>query len=121
MEEDNVYIFIGRKIKEFRTHFAGKGISQEELAKSLGVLPNSISRWETGTYKPKINELQKLADFFGISIGTFFPDKEEPQETNEKILALTRLSGELPQEDLEELIEYAKFRRARRTLQNNKK
>ncbi len=117
---NDVYAFIGQKIKELRTSYRGAGIKQEELAKEINVQPNAISRWETCTYKPKINDLKRLADFFGVSISEFFPEKTRI-DANEKIVALTRLSGELPEEDLEELIEYARFKRARRVLEQSKK
>ena len=29
---------------------------------------NTISRWETATYKPSISDLERLAQFFGVPI-----------------------------------------------------
>lgn len=120
MQDKELYNLIAAKIRELRKDFGGKGISQEELASEMKVLPNTVSRWETGKYKPNINDLRNLADFFGISIADFFP-KEEQTPKKDKMKALTRLSGELPDEDLEELIEYAKYKRARKRLTKNKK
>lgn len=37
------------------------GIKQKELAKSLGVLPNTISGYETGQCAPSLDMLKKLA------------------------------------------------------------
>ena len=39
----------------------------------LGVASNTISRGETATYRPTIEDLEKLARFFGKSILYFFP------------------------------------------------
>lgn len=104
--------FIGSRIRELRQAYGGEGgLSQEALAKSLGVTPNTVSRWETSTYKPDINDLEKLARFFGVSILEFFPQQEALQDG--PISALLRAAKDLPPEDVEELRKYAEFRRAR--------
>ncbi|MHB8858305.1 MAG: helix-turn-helix transcriptional regulator [Thermoleophilia bacterium] len=121
MKDKDLYKSIAKKIKVLRTSYAGEGLSQLELAKKLNVQPNTISRWETEEYKPKADDLQKIATFFNISITEFFPQNKEINEQNEKVKALTRLSGDLPEKDLEELIEYAKFRKARQALNKSKK
>ncbi len=64
---------VGQRIKEFRTAYGERGISQEALASKMGVATNTISRWETATVKPTIEDLEKLARFFGKSIEEFFP------------------------------------------------
>lgn len=103
---------IGMKIRDLRINYNnGEGISQEALAKALGVTPNTISRWETATYRPSIDDLDKLARFFGVSIMEFFPPEEALLDDN--IAALMRTAKQLPREDIEELRKYAEFRRAR--------
>jgi len=111
----DVYKHIGEKIREFRTSFGGKGISQEMLAAAIGTTPNTISRWETAAYKPSAADLDKLARFFGISVDSFFP---EFQEEDRRVKALLRATGDLGRADLDELIRYAQFRKARRRLKN---
>lgn len=107
--------YIGNKIKELRVKYAGnKGISQEVLAKELDVVPNTISRWETATYKPSIEDLDRLARFFKISILEFFPTAEKLNDT--KMNALLRAVSDLPADDIDELQRYAEFRRARNEL-----
>ena len=108
----NLVEYIGMKIRDLRTNYSsGEGISQDALAKALGVTPNTISRWETATYRPSIEDLEKLARFFSISIMEFFPTPET--QMNDKIIALLRTAKQLPPEDLEELRKYAEFRLAR--------
>jgi len=43
---------VGQRIKEFRTAYGERGISQEALATKMGVATNTISRWETATVRP---------------------------------------------------------------------
>ncbi len=57
----DLYSFIGAKIRELRRSYGGSGISQEVLAEKMKKTPNTISRWETASYKPTIRDLHKLA------------------------------------------------------------
>lgn len=105
---------IGQRIREFRTSYGGgTGISQDALAKALGVASNTVSRWETGTYKPTIEDLDRLARFFGKSILEFFPKQDIRTERDDKIDALLRAAQQLNDDDVEELRRFAEFRRAR--------
>ena len=104
---------IGQRIREFRTGYGGgTGISQEALAKGLGVASNTVSRWETGTYKPTIEDLDRLARVFGKSILEFFPSEDVRTERDGKIEALLRSAKQLSDDDVEELRRFAEFRRA---------
>lgn len=113
----DIYGLIGQKIRELRTTFKGKGISQEELADRMGTTANTISRWETATYKPSVQDLEELARFFGVPISVFFP---EPQSTPQ-ISALLSATDDLDENDLEEVTRYAQFRRARAALRKVKR
>lgn len=106
----NIYNQIGAKIRELRTTLNGKGISQEELAHAVRTTANTVSRWETATYKPSIADLERLAHFFGVAITVFFPDPKSTSRTN----ALSALTADLDDRDLEEVTLYAQFRRAQR-------
>jgi transcriptional regulator with XRE-family HTH domain len=109
---DNIYDSIGKKIAELRSGLGGKGITQEDLAKLMKTTANTISRWEKAVYKPSVEELQRLAHIFGVSISVFFPGLEMSQPQRRLMSA----TGDLNEKDLNELIEYAKFRKARNIL-----
>ena len=112
----DVYAYIGEKIRELRQAYAGSGLSQEELADRMKTTANTISRWETATYKPSANDLLRLSQIFGVSIAVFFPGMENPH-----LSALLSATGDLAKDDIEELTHYAQYRRARQTLKNAKK
>ena len=106
--------YVGSKILELRTNYGGRGISQDELAKAMGKSTNTVSRWETATYKPSIEDLDKLARFFKVSILEFFPP--ETKQTDDRIMPLLRAAENLTDDDLQELQQYAEFRKARNLL-----
>jgi transcriptional regulator with XRE-family HTH domain len=104
--------YVGERIRQLRNNYGGgTGISQEALAKSLKMAANTVSRWETGTYRPSLEDLDALSRFFGVSILEFFPKEDHPSES--KVTALLRAARDLPQDDIDELQKYAEFRRAR--------
>ena len=105
---------IAARIRDLRVSYnSGEGLSQESLAISLKVAPNTISRWETGTYRPSVKDLERLSRFFGVSIISFFPSEMVDNEEDENLKALLRTARQLHPSDLEELRKYAEFRRAR--------
>jgi len=115
----NVFEYIAARIRDLRTGYGEQGISQEALAKGVGVATNTVSRWETATYRPSLEDLDKLARLFGKSILEFFPP--ESDRMDDKVAALLRAAKQLPPEDIEELRRYAEFRRARSMYQGGEK
>lgn len=105
----HIYEQIGKQIRELRTTLRGQGISQEDLAQAVDTTANTVSRWETATYKPSISDLEKLARFFGSPITVFFPQPEPKSRTN----ALLSATADLDDDNLEEVTLYAQFRRTR--------
>ncbi len=112
----DIYQYIGTKIRELRQHYGGKGVSQEALAQHMRTTANTISRWETAAYKPSVGDLHNLAKFFGVSISVFFPGTE-----NARLQALASATGDLSDDDIQDLAEYAQFRKARRALERERK
>lgn len=105
---------IAARLKDLRVSYnSGEGLSQESLASQLKVAPNTISRWETGTYRPSVKDLEKISRFFGVSIISFFPSELVGDDEDEDLKALLRTARQLHPADLEELKKYAEFRRAR--------
>lgn len=109
MSNETVRAYVGKRIRELRNAFGEEGISQEALAAELKVATNTISRWETGTYEPTLNDLERLSRLFGISIVQFFPQVEAQDSKSQKVDALLRAAQSLQQDDLEELQRYAEF------------
>lgn len=54
---------IGKRIKEQRK---AKGITQEAMAKALGVTAQAVSKWENGQSAPDISLIMPVCSFLGI-------------------------------------------------------
>jgi transcriptional regulator with XRE-family HTH domain len=61
MDEDTV----AKRIKRARQALHPK-VSQDELAKRLGVATMTVSRWETGALNPERDSIAKLAEALGV-------------------------------------------------------
>ena len=45
-----------------------KGVTQFDVAVGTGIQPESISAYERGRRTPTLAKLQKLADYYGVSL-----------------------------------------------------
>lgn len=100
--------YVGKKINELRSE---RGISQEKLAKDISVVPNTISRWENASNKPKLTELDRLANYFDVHISYFFPPSSETASE-----VLTRSAKGLDKDDLNEVERFISFIKAGKQL-----
>ena len=107
---------IAKKIKELRV---ASGLTQGQLARKIHVTPNTVSRWESGEYKPKIEDLERLSRVLDRPLWAFMPGDTGPATEDQK--ALLSATGDLPSEDIEEMIRYAEFVRQRRTLRRRRR
>ena len=60
---------IGSKIKELRK---ARGITQDQLAASIGISFQAVSKWENGIALPDIALAPKLAAYFSVSMDELF-------------------------------------------------
>lgn len=56
---------MGDKIKELRM---SKGLSHGRLAKEMGISKSMIGHYENGSRQPSYETLNKIADYFSVSI-----------------------------------------------------
>lgn len=64
-------------VKKLKLAMLESGFNQVTLAKKLGILPGSISKWMTGENNPKISTLEKLAKATGKPVNYFFDNSTD--------------------------------------------
>ena len=87
-------IYFGQRIAALRKD---RGMTQEVLAKKLGVTNQAVSKWESDQCCPDIMQLPALADIFEISLDVLFGRTEPTPPQPEPVVA------ELPWEDNDDL------------------
>lgn len=70
-------ITLGNKIRSLRKQ---KGITQEQLAESIGISFQAVSKWENNIALPDITLIPALANYFGISIDELFDYRLSEQQ-----------------------------------------
>ena len=66
---------LGKRIAQHRKKL---GLTQDQLAESLGVTAQAVSKWENDQSCPDINMLPKLAQIFGVSIDSLLGNDNQP-------------------------------------------
>ena len=52
------------------------GVTAYKVAKETGITTATLSNWKQGKYTPKQDKLQKIADYFGVSLEYLMTGKE---------------------------------------------
>ena len=56
------------------------GVTAYKVAKETGVTQSTLSDWKRGRSTPKTNNMQKIADYFGVTVDYLMTGKEEPEK-----------------------------------------
>lgn len=104
MNDKELALFVGHKIKEFRL---AKGLTQKELAARIGMGDTTIVNYEKGARTPKKNTIFKIAEVLGTSIDDFFPPIISSKKIdNDSVIA--QQMEKLTPDNQEKVLEYIK-------------
>jgi len=67
---------LGQRIAQYRRE---KSLTQEDLARTLNLSAQAVSKWENDQTCPDISLLPKLAEIFGITVDELLSGKTEPE------------------------------------------
>jgi transcriptional regulator with XRE-family HTH domain len=62
-----------------------RGLKDSDVAREASVSKSTFSDWKVGRSKPGIKKLQKIADFFGVTVDYLMTGKEEDKKENSVI------------------------------------
>lgn len=54
-------------------------VTAYKVAKETGVTTATLTSWKQGKYTPKVEKLQKIADYFGVTVDYFTDDDSSKQ------------------------------------------
>lgn len=66
--------------RNLRKYIADSGKTQKELADIIGVSAPTFNEWVSGKKFPRIDKIQKLADYFGVLKSDLIEDKSGEKE-----------------------------------------
>lgn len=76
MDREKIALFLTELRKE-------KQLLQQDLAALMMVSPQAVSKWETGESIPDIETLQRLANFYQITVDEILQGKRKETQTDE--------------------------------------
>ena len=78
------------------------GVTAYKVSKATGIAGSTFSDWKSGRSTPKQEKLQKIADYFGVTVEYLMTGKEEPKE---KVPELTAKDERDIVKDLDRIME----------------
>lgn len=90
-------------------------ITQKEIAVICGVSTSTVSTWSKGLNMPRMDKIERLANYFGLPKSYFIeesiPEKEEKPSADEDDLKFALFGGEeeITDEMFEEVKAFAEF------------
>ncbi|HFI0162461.1 TPA: XRE family transcriptional regulator [Streptococcus suis] len=104
MNEKELAIYIGQRIKDFRL---SRNMTQKELAKRIGMGDTTIANYEKGFRSPKKDTLFDLADVFGVSIDDLFPQRTPTTAPNSIIEQISDKVVQLTEPNQKNVLRYS--------------
>lgn len=97
-----------------------RGITPYRVSKETGVSQTTLSEWKKGTYTPKIEKLQKIADYFNVALDYIMGNEQKNKSTTNsdelnlkksKLRSIARLEGEsnISIEEDNQIADYIEF------------
>lgn len=65
--------------KNFEELCASRGVTPYRVCKDTNITTATISNWKAGRYVPKADKMQKIADYFDVSIEYLMTGKEDTE------------------------------------------
>lgn len=59
------------------------GVTAYRVSKETGIPASTFTDWKKGKSKPKVDKLQRIADYFGVSVDYLISGEEEEDRTEE--------------------------------------
>ena len=81
------------------------GVTAYKVSKATGIGGSTFTDWKNGRSVPKQDKLQKIADYFGVTIDYLMTGKEEPEK--KEIMPTPRDERDI-KKDLDSLMEKLK-------------
>lgn len=60
-------------------------VKDADVVKATKITKSTFSDWKNGRSNPKLDKLQKIADYFGVTVDYLMTGKEEPKEKSPEL------------------------------------
>lgn len=74
--------------KNLKTFIERSGKDRKIIAKELGFPYSTLTDWVNGNKYPRINNIEKIAEYFGVSKSDLIEDFEDMKKDNDRLVAI---------------------------------
>lgn len=74
--------------RNLKKYMKMSGKDRKEVGKALGLPYSTLTDWMNGNKYPRINNIEKLAEYFGISKSDLIEDFEDKKKDNDKLATI---------------------------------
>lgn len=103
------------RLKQLREN---NGFSQKTFAEAFGVASSTIGMWETGKREPDFDTMQRIADYFKVSVDYLLGRDEHKPTLDEQLdgveFALYGEIHDLTEEEKRDILSYVQFKKSQR-------
>jgi repressor LexA len=71
--------------KNLRKYINMSGKDRKEIARALGIPYSTLTDWVNANKYPRINNIEKMAEYFGVSKSDLIEDIEQKQKDNDAL------------------------------------
>lgn len=84
MNSNNKQVFA----RNLSKHITKRGKNRKDVAAELNISYSTLTDWVNGKKYPRIEKLEMLAEYFGISKSDLIEDFEEVKKDNDRLVAI---------------------------------
>ena len=98
------------------------GISPSRAAEACGINRSNVSNWKANGYTPRSDVLNKIADYFGVSVDYLLGNEQKKEPTTKSDELDLQLEGidfalfgevkEMTDEQKQDVLDYIKFKKS---------
>ena len=60
---------------KFEALLKERGVTAYQVSKATGIATSTLTEWKNGTYKPKVEKMMLIADFFEVPLEYFLCER----------------------------------------------
>lgn len=68
-------------------------VTAAQVAKDTGISQSTLSEWKHGNYQPKADKMQKIANYFGVSVSYLIGETETAIPTYDNIIPMPSMTS----------------------------
>ena len=68
-------------------------VTAAQVAKETGISQSTLSEWKHGNYQPKADKMQKIANYFGVSVSYLIGETETAIPTYDNIIPMPSMTS----------------------------